>query len=86
MSVLDVVEEIEDGCVDNRYRDDILETAREVEEHFDSFEDAASFAEAYDREYNRENPGYDPEGYAEQWADSFDGDMSGIVDSLSYED
>lgn len=86
MSVLDIVEEIEDGCVDNRYRDDVLETAREVEEYFNSFEAAASFAEAYDQEYNSENPGYDPEGYAEQWADSFEGDMSGVVDSLSYED
>ena len=86
MSVIDVIEEIESGCLDNRYRDDILDVAREVEEHFDSLDNAASFAEAYDREYNRTNPGYDPTGYAAQWADSFDGDMSGIVDSLSHED
>lgn len=86
MSVFDIVEEIEDGCVDNRYRDKVLEAARGVEGYFNSFEDAASFAEAYDREYNRENSGYDPESYAEQWANSFDGDMSGIVDSLSHED
>lgn len=86
MSVIDIVEEIENGCVDNRYRDEVLEVAREVEVYFDSFEDAASFAEAYDQEYNQESPGYDPAGYAEQWADSFEGDMSGIVDSLSHED
>jgi len=86
MSVIDVIEDIENGCVDNRYRDEVLDSAREVEEYFDSFGQAASFAEAYDREYSSENPGYDPEGYAGQWADSFDGDMSGIVDSLSHED
>ena len=86
MSVIDIVEEIENGCVDNRYRDEILDTAREIEEYFDSVEHAASFAAAYDRDYSRENPSYDPAGYAEQWADSFEGDMSGIVDSLSHED
>ena len=80
--MIDEIEDIEESCLDRRYQDDVLDTARDVEEFFDSLEDAASFAKAYDSVYDRRNPGYDPEGYVAQWADSFDGDMSGITGSL----
>lgn len=81
MSMRDVIEELEQGCTRGRYREDILEYAEDVEEYFDSFEDAAEFIKAYDREYDMRNPNFDPEDYAESWYDSF-GDIDGIVESL----
>lgn len=86
MSIKDVVDDIESGLVDGRYRDEVLDIADGVEEYFDSFEEAASFAEAYDQSYDRRNPCFDPEGYAEQWNEAFDGNMDGIISSLTDED
>lgn len=81
MSMRDVIEDIEQECLRDRYREDILDYTKEVEEYFDSFEDAAEFVKAYENEYDVRAPNFDPEGYAESWYDSF-GDMKGIVDSL----
>jgi hypothetical protein len=81
MSMRDVIEDLETGCVRGRYRDNILEHAEDVGEYFDSFEHAAEFVKAYEQEYDMRNPNFDPEDYAESWYDSF-GDMEGIVDSL----
>lgn len=81
MSMRDVIEDLESGCVRGRYREEVLGHAEDVEDYFDSFEDAAEFVKAYEREYDMRNPNFDPEEYAESWYDSF-GDMSGIVESL----
>lgn len=81
MSIKKVIEDIEQECLRDRYRDDILNYTQDVQEYFDSFEDAVDFVKAYDREYNMESPNFDPEDYAESWYSSFDS-MDGIVDSL----
>lgn len=83
MSMRDVIEDLESGCVRGRYREDIIEYAEDVEEYFDSIEGAAEFVKAYEREYDIRNPNFDPEDYAESWHDTF-GDMDGIVDSLDF--
>lgn len=83
MSIRDVIEDLEQGCTRGRYREDILEHAENVGEYFESFEDAAEFVKAYENEYDKRNPNFDPEGYAESWYDSF-GEMEGIIDSLKF--
>jgi hypothetical protein len=77
----DVIEDLEQGCARNRYREDVVDYAEDVEEYFESFEKAAEFVKAYDDEYDMRNPNFDPEGYAESWYESF-GDMDSIIESL----
>lgn len=86
MSVIDEIRDIEQGLVEKRYDETVMETARSVEHFFPELEDAAEYAQAYEQTYNRGNQSFDPEGYAESWHETFDGDMSGITEELMYED
>ncbi|WP_414837977.1 hypothetical protein ACK3SF_01090 [Candidatus Nanosalina sp. VS9-1] len=86
MSIQDEIESIEQGLVDMRYDEDVMSIARSVEHLFPSMEDAAEYAQAYSETYDSRSQFFDPEGYAEMWHESFDGDMSGITGDLMYED
>lgn len=84
MSVIDDIEEIESGLREQRYPDEVVSTARQVQDLFPRMNDALEYASAY-RETYRGEAMDDPVGFAENWHDTF-GDMSGIVDELSYQD
>ena len=86
MSVIDEIESIESGLVDKRYDKHVMNVARSVENLFDDLSDAAEYVQAYSETYDRRSMNYDPEGFAEAWHESFDGDMSNITDELVYED
>jgi len=81
MSIRDIIEEVEKGCVEDRYSSGVFEDAGEVEEYFEDFEDAAYFVASYRDFYSREEAFDDPVGYAESWYESF-GSMDGITDSF----
>ena len=86
MSVFDDIESMEEGLLDSRHSDHVMDVARSVEHLFDEFSDAVEYAQAYDDTYDRRSTTYDPEAFAEYWEESFDGDMSGITDELMYGD
>jgi len=84
MSVRDEINQIEAGLKRQRYPDEVVETAREVEEFFPGMDEALEYVEAYREAYSGDDVD-DPAGFARNWHDTF-GDMEGITDELSYQD
>ena len=84
MSVRDEINQIEAGLKRQRYPDEVVETAREVEEFFPGMDEALEYVEAYREAYSDQEVD-DPVGFARNWHDTF-GDMKGITDELNYQD
>jgi hypothetical protein len=81
MSIRDVIEDIESGNWQKRYRPEVIETAREVEKYFEDLRDAVEYVSLYESFYDDEESMDDPAGYAESWYEEF-GTVEGIKDSL----
>jgi|GEM_PF-1999294 len=84
MSAHDEIKDIEQSLKRQRYPEELVDTAREVEEFFPSMDEALEYVNAYREAYSDQDMD-DPVGFARDWYDTFGG-TAGITDELSYQD